>query len=136
MTRPISALLAVLALALAGCGAGQTPSEDFSGAEADVAEVVEELQQAAQEDEVSRICSDILSAGLARRLGDDCQKTVEAAIDDTDVFEVTAESVRITGDRARVRVETGRDGERKEQLELVREGGDWRIDRFGGDVES
>jgi hypothetical protein len=40
--------------------------------------------------------------------------------------------VRITGDRARARVKTGRDEEAEEFLELVRESGDWRIARFAG----
>ena len=134
MTRPIAALLAVLAATAVGCGAAQS-SQDFSGEEADVAEVVEEFQAAAQEDEAGRICREILSSGLARQLGDRCERTVDTAIEDTDTFEVNAQSVRIEGQRARVRVETGRDGDRQELLELVRQGDDWRIDRFGGQVK-
>ena len=132
MTRPLAALLALLAATAVGCGAAQSSSQDFSGEEADVAEVVEDLQAAAQEDEPGRICREILSTGLSRQLGDRCGQTVSTAIDDTDTFEVNAKSVRIDGARARVRVETGRDGDREELLELVRQGNDWRVDRFGG----
>ena len=124
MTRPLAALLAVLAAAAVGCGGAQSSSQDFSGAEADVAEVVEELQTAAAEEETGRICTDILSAGLSRQLGNQGERTVRTAIDDTDTFEVTAKSVRIEGGRARVRVETGRDGDREELVELVRQGKD------------
>ena len=135
MTRPLAALLAVLAAAAVGCGASQSAGQDFSGEEADVAEVVEELQTAAQDDEPGKICTDILSTGLSRQLGDGCERTVSTALDDSDTFEVNAKSVRIEGERARVRVETGRDGDREELLELVRQGEDWRVDRFGGEAE-
>ena len=136
MTRPLTALLAVLAaLAAAGCGATNTASQDFTGAEEDVAEVVEELQAAAQEDEATRICTEILSSELADRLGERCTDTVQTAIDDTDIFEIGADTVRIEGDRATVRIDAGRDGERQERLRLVRETrGGWRIDEFGGVV--
>ena len=136
MTRPLLALVAVLAATAAGCGAANQPSQDFSGAEEDVAEVVEELQTAAQKDEATRICTEILSTALSRRLGEGCTDTVQSAIEDTDVFEVGADTVRISGERARVRLDAGRDGERQELLEMVRETrGGWRIDRFGGIVE-
>jgi hypothetical protein len=136
MTRPFAALVAVLAATAAGCGAANQPSQDFSAAEEDVAEVVEELQSAAQKDEATRICTEILSTELSRRLGEGCTDTIQTAIDDTDIFELGADSVRITGDRARVRLDVGRDEERQEQLEMVREAqGGWRIDRFGGVVE-
>jgi hypothetical protein len=136
MTRPIAALFAVLATAAAGCGGtGTTPSQDFSGAEEDVAEVVEELQTAAQEDEPARICRDLFSRALTQQLGGGCARVVGQAIDDSDIFEVTADSVRITGTRARVRVDAGRDGERQELYELVNERGDWRIARFAGEIQ-
>jgi hypothetical protein len=135
MPRAITALLAAVVVTGIGCGASSTPSQDFSGAEEDVAEVVEELQTAAQEDEPTRICRVILSRSLQQQLGDGCPRTVESAIDVTDSFEVGADSVRITGTSARVRVDAGRDGEQQELLELVNERGDWRINRFGGVVE-
>jgi hypothetical protein len=136
MRRPILTLLALLAATAAGCGQTNAPSQDFSGAEEDVAEVVEDLQVAAQEDETRRICTDLLSGALSRRLGDRCPQVVAAALDDTDTFEVSADSVRIAGQRARVRVTTGRDGDEEELLVLVNERGDWRIDEFAGPVRS
>ena len=135
MTRSLPALVAVLAATAAGCGAANQPSQDFSGAEEDVAQVVEEFQAAAQKDEPTRICTDILSTELSRRLGEKCTATVKAALDDADIFAVSADSVRINGDRARVRIDAGNDGERQELLEMVRQDrGGWRIDRFGGEV--
>jgi hypothetical protein len=134
MTRPLAALLAVLAAAAVGCGANQTASQDFNGDEADVAEVVKELQAAAQEDKASKICTDIFSTALSQKLGSSCERTVKTALDDTDSFEVSAKSVAIKGTQARVRVETGRDGDREELLVLVRQGKDWRVNEFRGEV--
>src|SRR3712207_1993437 len=117
MTRPLLALLAATAALAVGCGAAQT-AQDFEGDEADVAEVVEEFQVAAQEEETGRICTRILSTTLSRQLGARCERTVATAIDDSDNYEVVAKSVDISGTRARVRVETGRDGDREELLEM------------------
>ena len=136
MRRLLTTSAVLLAAVAAGCGAANQPSQQFSGAEEDVAEVVEELEAAAGKEEATKICTEILSTALSRRLGDRCTDTVQTAIDDTDVFALSADSVRIAGDRARVRVEAGSDGERQELLEMVRESrGGWRVDRFGGVVE-
>ena len=136
MTRPLAALLAVLAATAAGCGTTSSPSQDFSAAQEDVAQVVEDLQVASREDQATRICTEILSTALSRRLGAGCTDTVQSALDDADVFELSADSVRIQGDHARVRIEAGRDGEQQELLEMVRQRrGGWRIDSFGGIVE-
>ena len=136
MTRLRIALAAVLAATVAaGCGAGAQPSQDFTGAEEDVATVVEELESAAQREEPTRICTEILSTELSRRLGKGCTDTVQTAIDDADVYALSADDVQIDGTRARVRVEVGNDGERKELIEMVRQTqGGWRIERFGGTI--
>ena len=132
MKRPAAALLALLAAVAVGCGATNQPSQDFSAAEEDVADVIEDLQSAAQQDEPSTICTQVLSTALARRLGDRCTETIQSALDDTDVFEVDADRIRITGGRATARVDLGRDGERQATIELVRERqGGWRVDSFG-----
>ena len=138
MTRSLIALFAVLAAATAaGCGAANQPSKDFTGAEEDVATVVEELERAAQKEEPTRICTEILSTALSRKLGKDCTATVQAAIDDSDINTLAADDVTITGTRARVRLEVGSDDERTELVEMVRQTpGGWRIDRFAGTVGS
>lgn len=137
MTRPLFALLAVLAAtAAAGCGAAAQPSKDFTGDEEDVAQVVEELEAAAQKDEPTRICTEILSTALSRKLGRECTATVEAALDDADIIALAADDVQISGARARVRLDVGTDDERKELIEMVRQTpGGWRVDRFAGVVK-
>ena len=120
MRRP--AILALLALALAGCGAANDSAADFDGAEQEVARAVEDLEEAAQEDDPRRICGALLAQDVRDDLGGDCEKRIQQALDQTDTFALTVESVRVTGDRARARVETGLDEEQIELMELVREG--------------
>lgn len=135
MSRPLAALAALLAVTAVGCAQANQASQDFSKDEEEVAEVVAELQNAAQREQETKICADILSTALSRRLGDRCSDIVQAALDDSDVREMTADSVRITGERARVRVDVGTDEERQETLELVLQSpGGWRVDRFLGPV--
>jgi len=133
--RPRSiALAAVLAATLAGCGTAASSDEDFEGAEADVAQVVEDLEEAASENEPRRVCTALLATEVSRELGGGCIQAVENAFDDADTPALSVTSVRITGDRARARVRPGLDEDRDadEILELVRESGDWRIARFAG----
>ena len=126
MRRPVLLAL-LLALALAGCGAANDSAADFDGAEQDVARAVEDLEEAAQEDDPRRICEALLAQEVRDELGGDCEKRIQQALDQTDTFALTVESVRVTGDRARARVETGLDEEQIELMELVREDGGWKV---------
>jgi hypothetical protein len=130
MRRSLATCLTLL-VALAGCGQSADSSEDFSGEEARVATAVEDLQQAAADREERRVCRQLLSAQLARQAGD-CNAVVDAAFEDSDTFELDVQDVAITGDRARVRVETGAREPQTETYELVRENGGWRFASFGG----
>jgi hypothetical protein len=134
--RHLLPLLAVLALALAACGGATGDSaEDFQGAQREVAQTIEDLEEAGQEDEPRRICQALLSRELVRRIEDaagDCVRAIDGALDEADTFTLTVESVRVTGNTARARVETGTDEERLETLELVREGGGWRVSGLPG----
>jgi len=127
----LPALALLLALALAGCGAATTDSAtEFEGAEQDVARAVEDLEEAAQEDEPRRICQALLAKEVVERIegsGTQCVDVVGKALDEADTFTLTVESVRVSGTTARARVETGSDEEKLEILELVREGDAWKI---------
>ena len=120
-------VLALLAAVLAGCGASNDSAGDFSGAEQDVARTVEDLEEAAQEDEPRRICEALLAKALLTEIGSDCEGKIQKALDQTDTFALTVESVRVSGTTARARVETGVDEEQIEVIELVREGDAWKI---------
>ena len=132
MRRLSIALAAVLATAVAGCGTATSSEQDFEGDEADVAQVVEDLEESATEDAPRRVCTALLATTVTRELGSGCTQAVERAFDDADSPALSVADVRITGDRARARIKTGRDEDAEEFLELVRESGDWRIARFAG----
>jgi hypothetical protein len=134
-SRPLLVFVAALVAALlAGCGAtpaGNDSTGKFRGPQRLVANTVEDLQSAATDADEDKICRDILARALTDRLaarGGGCPAVVDAAVKDADVFDLTVESVRVTGDRAtaRVRAETG-DKDRRYSLQLVRERGVWRI---------
>jgi hypothetical protein len=131
MRRALTVLLA--ALATAGCGAQQSEPAELSGDEQQVADVLADLQTAAEEDAPRRVCTDLLARDVARRLGAGCTRAVEQAFAGSDTFTVSVEDVRIAGPRARARISTGVEDE-EELVELVREGDVWRIARFAGPV--
>ncbi len=130
--RVPTVLLALLAsLVLAACGETAGGTGDFEGTEADVAQVVEDLQTAAQEDEPDRICRNLLAASFVRQIGEsgvDCREAVSLALDDADGFDLEVRDVSVSGSTATARVASGA-GESAEQgtVRLAREGDNWRI---------
>jgi hypothetical protein len=126
--------LALVALAAAGCGAPASSTNDFKGDEKQVAQVVEDLQDAASQDEPKRVCDDILSPKLTQSLGDKCRDAVEAGFDDADTSELIVDSVRVTGTTARAQVFVGADEERKELMTFEKTGDDWKIASLGEEI--
>jgi hypothetical protein len=126
--------LPLVALALAGCGSqGQDSAADFQGAERDVAETVENLQEAGRRGNPERVCTELVTAELARGLGAggaSCEDEVQASMRDVGSFELQVGEVTVTGATARAEV-TGDDGEPRATLELAREGAGWRIASLG-----
>jgi hypothetical protein len=138
MPGKLSLIAVVLALAaLAGCaatGSGDS-SGDFRGEQRSVASVVEDLQSAGSKGDEDDICTNLLAAPLARRMGarrGGCARAVNAARKDADAFDLKVESVRIQGSRATARVRADR-GDRDEltTLGLVKSGATWRITDLG-----
>lgn len=127
--RRATLTLALLALALPGCGAAATSAGEFEGEARRVAEVVEELQEAGQAREGERICAEILARPLVERLGGGgCAEELEDALGDADDFELVVEDVTVQGARAQARVTNL---ERLRTIELVRQGADWRVASLG-----
>jgi hypothetical protein len=132
---PLALLLAVLALAVAACGGTTDSASDFEGAQQDVARAIEDLEEAGQEDEPRRICEALLAKEVVENIeaaGTECVEAVQKALDQTDTFSLTVESVRVTGNTARAQVETGADEEQVETIELVREGDAWKVAKLPG----
>lgn len=121
-------LLAGAAVLAAGCGGEQRDDVTFRGEQAEIADVVSDLQDAAEQDEVTRICRALVAEDLS---GAACADRVQLAIDDSDQYALDVRSVRVTGDTATARVITGSgDSERTATMRFVREGSSWRISAF------
>jgi hypothetical protein len=127
--RRLSVLLLIF---VTGCGAaGNTDStEDFTGEERAVAQVVEDLQRAGERGDSADICRDILAPALVRRLDQGattCAAEMGRAIDDADDFDLVVEDVNVTGTTAQatVRRRTG-EGDQRTVVELAKAAGVWR----------
>jgi hypothetical protein len=132
MRRHLLLLICVPAL-VAGCGGAADSSEDFSGEEQKVAQVIEDLQEAAADDAARRACQSLLASEVVQKApGGDCTKAVEQAFEDADNYDLTVDDVRISGTRATARVKAGRDEDQVETITLVREGNVWKIAQLAG----
>ena len=130
------ALPLILVLVLAGCAQQETSTNDFKGAEKEVAAAVEDLQTNAQNRKPSEICTNNLSRELADRLktgGSDCTSEMEKITRDADDFQLDVTDVAITGNTATASVKTrkGDDKDATVTFTLVKEGGDWRLSDLG-----
>lgn len=140
--RSLATLMLLLpALLLAACSAQQTDSaDDFDGPRKAVATALEDVEEAAGDDEWARLCS-LLAPPLAKQIGRGneraCPQHVEDAVDDTDSVDLTVERVRISGDTATAEVEQTRSGDKQRvNVELVRGGGGWRLSKLAGAIEN
>jgi hypothetical protein len=125
---PILALLA-----LAGCGQAADSAGDFKGEEKKVAQVIEDLQEYAQQDDAGEICETILDPDAVQGIpGGDCEKAMKQAIDEADNYDLTVDSVRVSGTTARARVKAGRDEDQVETIELRKRSDLWKITRLAG----
>ena len=127
-----AAVLVIVAslLLLAGCGAEtqQSSVDTFQGAEREVAQKVEDLEEAGESREPENICADILAASLVDELeaaGTDCPQEMEKAIDDADEFDLEVLEVDVNGSSATARVRRGEDGP-TETMQFTQERGEWR----------
>jgi hypothetical protein len=134
--RPVAALLLAVALLAAGCGGQQaSSSEEFQGAEREVAQTVERLGEAGDEGRTREICAQLLATTVVERLREsdqDCERVVARALDQADTYDLEVQDVRVDGERARARVQAGGDEDNVDVIELVRQGGRWRITSLGG----
>ena len=132
MKRLLLAL--ALSLVLAGCGQVPSSAEDFQGAEREVAQKLEELQEAGQGRQPEDICSNILSRAVVDELEaarTDCVAEMRKAIEDVDEHDLEVREVQIQGTRATATVRQGTEGPTT-RVELVREGDEWRVASLGG----
>ena len=131
---PIALLAAVL---VAGCTT-QSSNDDstgkFRGDQRLVANTVEDFESAASKGDQDKVCRDLLAKALVAQYaqrGGTCEKAVDAALKDTDSFDLTVERVTISGQQATARVKADR-GKKdiNQSLTLVKQGTGWRISAF------
>ncbi len=144
--RLATSLLAAVALALAtaGCGAGNAPTEtaagEFTGPQLDVANAVDDFAEAAREKDTEQLCADLLASAVVDRLGGGrCADELKGSLRDTNAGDLTIppRGITISGDRATARVVTELgDQDATDTLTLVRERGRWRIAEVGAPASS
>jgi hypothetical protein len=128
-------LVIAAALALSACGTASTSNDvKFSGAQKDVADLVDKLATAGQRHDASTICNDILSKQLVAELktaGGDCESEMKDAIADATDYDLQVRSVKIDGNNATAQVRQGDKG-KVATFTFVKEGGGWRASALGG----
>jgi Domain of unknown function (DUF4878) len=125
-------LLAVplLALGLGACGSVVSTSS-FKGEAHAVAQRISDLQSDVTAASEQKVCSEDFSRAARARLstaGDTCKQSLKRQLGSIDSYELTVEKIAVNGATATARVKSmwsGKLGFAK--LELVKEGGSWRI---------
>ncbi len=128
----------VAALVLAGCGGGGTSNvnsaSDFTGEQKLVANIVEDLQSAAEDSDEREVCSDLIVAELRDAIAEKsgaatCTAALEKALKDTDQSDLTVRRIAIDGKEATVvvRAKLKDDVSRDETIVMRKVGGAWKI---------
>jgi len=120
-------------LALAGCSLGEDEEEPQAarGAPRQVAAAIDGLERATRRGNWAAICDDVFSkTARARAGGRDCERLLREQARDVRDPEIRVLEISIIDGRASVRVRTRSTGQARveEVIQLVREGGEWRID--------
>jgi hypothetical protein len=128
-------LIALGALVLvSACGGSEGANETrFDGDSADVAAVVDQLQDYARDGEGAKICSDLMTPQLSRFIADSfdtsCAKRVTAQLG-SDSATITVRRLHVEGPLASATVvEANRN---VTGLAFVKRDGEWRISRIRG----
>jgi uncharacterized protein YceK len=130
-----SPVLLVAALLLAGCGTASS-SKNFAGEQATVAKVIDNLSTYGTGHQAADICNKIFAPTIAAKLkaaGGSCDSVVTEALKNVDIFVLTVQAVKITGNTAVVTVKSTSNGKNVVQaLDLVHAAdGTWRLSSFG-----
>ncbi|MCW2992884.1 MAG: nuclear transport factor 2 family protein [Conexibacter sp.] len=132
--RTTFALTAVLALALAGCGADEEGGGGGGGVPADqqVRAVVARFGVATRDKDYQQICDQLLADELVAKIeaiGLPCESALQRGLSDVRSPTLSIEEVSISGTRALVSIHTTAAGQKpsNDALQVVREGGQWKI---------
>jgi hypothetical protein len=138
MPRPTAILAAAVAAAVLGGCAQATTSKNstanFKGEQRLVANTVEDLQSAGAKGDQGTICRQLLARDFVLRIarGATCESRVDAALKDTDTYDLTVQSVALAGTKATARVKTENGAKDKiATLGLLKEAGRWKVSDLG-----
>jgi hypothetical protein len=132
-----SAVIALLiAGGVAGCGSTANSAAKFKGDQASVAATIDALSTAASSHDTGKICTKILAPAVSAKLkaaGGSCASVVGKQLDTVDTYQVTVQSVTVSGTSAQAKVTSTSNGKDKtDTLNLVRlPDGSWRIASLG-----
>jgi hypothetical protein len=134
--RTFAGIFVALALGAAGCGGESSSAAKYEGEERAIAETVEEMQTAGGRNDAAKLCRELIARGLREKIasgGTSCDKELEKAIRDADMFELDVREVTVSGRTARatVRGRTGNEKTTTKTFEFVMEDGRWRASSFG-----
>jgi hypothetical protein len=135
MRRILLVSMVVPALALGGCTTAGTSSSSkkFTGADADVATAVSDLQKAGQRKDGAKICSELLAGKAVEELGGSgkCADEVNKAVTDSDEFSLDVQDITVTGTTATAKVRQGKTGKTK-LVRFAKEGNSWKLTGLAG----
>jgi hypothetical protein len=135
--RSPALIVLLIAGGLAGCGQTSNSAGNFKGEQARVAAAVDSLSSAASSHDTTKICTKILAPAVSDKLkaaGGSCTSVVGKQLDTVDTFNVSVQSVTVTGTTAQARVKSTSNGkDHTDTLNLVRlpADGTWRIASLG-----
>jgi hypothetical protein len=122
-------------LAPTGCSlGGDEEPQPVSGVPKEIAATVRQLERAVAERDYGAICRRLFTASARQRAGgEDCISQLSSAAEDVRRPSIEIDGIELKGDRATVRVVTRAVGQTrvKDNLELRREAGRWRVESLG-----
>jgi hypothetical protein len=135
--RTTFALVAALALLLAGCGADSENGDDGGGgggapADQQVRAVVARFGAATRTKDYQEICDNLLAQDLVDKIeaiGLPCESALQRGLGDVRDPTLSINEVSIAGTRALVSIHTTATGQQPsdDALQVVRENGEWKI---------
>jgi hypothetical protein len=135
-TKRLALVAALSASVLAiGCGGDDgddvnNNADDYSGQDAEVAQLVDDFANAGRDGDGEKICDEIFSEQLTQNVekaaGQSCQTEVEDNLPE-DKYELEVDTLEVNGGAATVGV-TDQD-DNKSVLHIEKDGADWRIAR-------
>ncbi len=132
--------VAVLAIALAGCGTtGSVSTSGLSGAQKDIASTISNFQSDAETNDTSKLCNNDLASSVAQSLsagGHTCASVLASQLKVVDSYNLSLvdHDITVKGNAATAVVQDTASGKttHEDTLTLVKQGSTWRVSGIGG----